>query len=94
VPERDDQGRTGLHPCETKPVTGTKILQYLGLRHAPGTERTSADRIWTIVMMIVIFLGLFFTRNFDFWFQIAVVGTAAVVLGVLGAAVLAAIATR
>lgn len=75
-------------------MTGTKLLQYLGLRHAPGTERTSVDRIWTIVMMVVIFLGLFLTRNFDFWSQIAVVGAASVVFGVLGAAVLIAVATR
>jgi hypothetical protein len=75
-------------------VTGDKLLQYLGLRRAPGAERTTADRAFTVILLVGVVATLFLTRNLGFWPQIAVLAVVAVGLGVVGGATLTTLAAR
>lgn len=86
--------RVRTRPCQTQSVTGTTLLQYLGLRRAPGTVRTAFDRVWTAAMVLAVSIALLLTKNLDLWSQIAVLAAVSLVLGVLGAATLAIIAAR
>lgn len=80
--------------CETQAVTGTKLLQYLGLRRVPAPGAPPATRVWTVVMVVVVVAALFLTRNLDTWPQVAVLAAVSIVLGVVGGVTLNTIAAR
>lgn len=75
-------------------MTGNRILQYLGLRRAPGAERTAADGIFPAVLIVAIVSTMFLTRRLDFWPQITALVAVAVIIGVLGGAALSVLAAR
>lgn len=75
-------------------VTGTKLLQYLGLQREPGPRRTTADRVWAMVMVIVVVATLLLTRSLDYWQQFAVLVAVAIVFGIVGGVTITTIAGR
>ncbi|MFC5677979.1 hypothetical protein [Aeromicrobium endophyticum] len=62
-------------------MTGHRILEYLGLRHEPGTTRTGAERALSWVMVAAVVVALFVTRDLAFWPQVAILVGVALVAG-------------
>jgi hypothetical protein len=75
-------------------VAFDKALQYLGLRRAPGTVPTGAERVWTGAMIVAVAVALLVTRDLGFWPQVAVCAAVAAATGVLSAVVSTQVAAR
>lgn len=75
-------------------MTRNRLLEYLGLRRAPGTERTAADRVWSVTMIAVITVTGFLTRDLGSWSQLAAMVGVAAVAGVLGGVTVTTLARR
>lgn len=68
------------------PVTGTRLLEYLGLRRTPNSLPDSAGRAFTGVMLVCILLTGFLTRDLGWWAQLLIGSAGAAVLGIVCAA--------
>lgn len=69
------------------PVTGARLLEYLGLRRTPNSLPDSAGRAFTGAMVVWIVLVTFLTRDLGWWAQLLIGSAGAAVLGVVFAAV-------
>lgn len=62
------------------------MLEYLGLRRAPGSEPEAADRVAGAVLMVGVVLVLFSTRHLQAWTQVLVMLAGSLAMGVIAGA--------